>query len=222
VLPYAHDVSATIVLLTLAAVVAVVDWWAVDRGRRPIEFVAKPMTMSLLVLVAAVAGDVPGDVRVALVMGALFGLGGDIALLGTGEAAFMGGLGSFAVGHVAYAVAALLLSFDLAWALPGVVFIVCLLGVRFTTQTVPGAQRRGGSVLAGAVVFYAAVISAMVIAAWATGEWLAAVGAMLFAVSDWILGYQRFVSSFGRHGRLAVIVPYHVGQALLIMGLAGS
>ena len=60
----------------------------------------------------------------------------------------------------------------------------------------------------------------MVITAWATGEWLAAVGAMLFAVSDWVLGYQRFVRSFGRHGRIAVIVPYHVGQALLIMGLA--
>jgi len=42
---------------------------------------------------------------------------------------------------------------------------------------------------------------------------------MLFAVSDWLLGYQRFVRPLPA-GRLAVIVPYHVGQALLILGLA--
>lgn len=214
--------SATLVLLVVAAAAALVDWWAVDGGRRSIELVAKPLTMALLVGVAAVAGDPPGDVRVFLVVAAVFGLGGDVALLGEGEMPFMAGLGSFAVGHLAYAVAAILLAFDLAWAVPGIVFIAGLLGYRFISETLPGARRHGGPVLGGAVVFYAAVISAMVITAWATGEWLAAVGAMLFAVSDWILGYQRFVASFGRHGRLAVIVPYHVGQALLIMGLAGA
>ena len=73
--------------------------------------------------------------------------------------------------------------------------------------------------LAGAVVFYALVISAMVFTAWSSAAWLAAVGAMLFAVSDWVLGYQRFVGPLpGR--RLSVIMPYHVGQTLLIIGLA--
>ncbi len=75
--------------------------------------------------------------------------------------------------------------------------------------------------LAGAVVLYACVISAMVFTAWSAAAWLAAIGAMLFAISDWVLGYQRFVGPLpGR--RLSVIVPYHVGQALLIIGLANA
>ena len=209
-------------LLIAAAVAGAIDWWAVAQRCRAVELWAKPLTMALLVGVAAVAGDVAGEVRAALVVGAVFGLVGDTALLFDGEPAFMAGLGAFAVGHLAYSVAAVLLDFSVVWAVPGVVFIAGLLGYRFVAETLPGARAHGGPVLAGAVVFYACVISAMVVTAWATGEWLAAVGAMLFAVSDWVLGYQRFVRSFGRYGRLGVIVPYHVGQALLILGVAAS
>ena len=75
------------------------------------------------------------------------------------------------------------------------------------------------TVLAGAVVFYAAVISFMVVTSWGTAQWMAAVGASLFAISDWVLGYQRFVGPLPG-GRVSVHVPYHVGQALLILGLA--
>ena len=42
---------------------------------------------------------------------------------------------------------------------------------------------------------------------------------MSFAVSDWILGFDRFVRSL-RCAPLAVMVTYHVGQLLLILGLA--
>jgi hypothetical protein len=42
---------------------------------------------------------------------------------------------------------------------------------------------------------------------------------MCFAASDWVLGHQRFVGPLPG-GRLSVMVPYHVGQALLIVGLA--
>ena len=44
-------------------------------------------------------------------------------------------------------------------------------------------------------------------------------GAMLFALSDWVLGHQRFAGPLPG-GRLAVMIPYHVGQALLLAGLA--
>ncbi len=209
----------TAVVLISAAVVAMVDWWAVATDRREVERVAKPLTMALLVGLAATTGDAAGDVRAGLVIGACLGLVGDVALLGDGEAAFMSGLGAFALGHVSYSIAALLVGFEPGWAVPGLVFVTLLLGYRFVGRTLPGALRHGGSVLAGAVVFYALVISAMVITAWATTSWLAALGAMSFAISDWVLGYQRFVAPLpGR--RLSVIIPYHVGQAVLILGLA--
>jgi uncharacterized membrane protein YhhN len=205
--------------LIAAGVAALVDWWAVARGRRMVELWAKPLTMALLVGVAATAGDPDGGVRAWLVAGAVLGLVGDVALLGDGEAAFMVGLAAFAFGHLAYAIAAVLVGFDAAWALVGAAFMAVVLGFRFATRTVPGARRRGGPALAGAVEFYACVITAMVITAWGTTAVIAGLGAMAFAASDWVLGHERFVGPLPG-GRLSVIVPYHVGQALLIVGLA--
>ena len=49
-----------------------------------------------------------------------------------------------------------------------------------------------------------------------------AMGCLSFlAFSDWVLGHRRFVGPLPGGG-LAVIVPYHVGQALLIVGLAAG
>ena len=206
-------------LAVLAAIVAAVDWWAVAGDRRRVEVVAKPATMIALLAVLAALDDVPGPVRTWLIIGVVLGLVGDVALLGDGETAFMVGLGSFALGHLAYVGAALTVGFEPAWAIPGVVFGVGLLGYRFVPRTLPGAHSAGGRVLAGAVVFYALVITSMVVTAWATGAIVAAIGAMLFAVSDWVLGHRRFVGPLPG-GRLAVMGPYHVGQALLVVGLA--
>lgn len=208
-----------VVLLVAATAAALVDWWAVGTGRLAVERVAKPLTMSLLVGVAATWGDAPGDVRAWLVVGAVLGVVGDVALLDAGERAFLVGLSAFALGHLAYAVAAVLLGVEAAWMVPGVVAMVVLLGYRFLTRTVAGARRAGGNVLAGAVLVYAGVISVMALTAWGTGVVLAGIGATLFAVSDWVLGHRRFAGPLPG-GRLAVMVPYHVGQALLVLGLA--
>jgi uncharacterized membrane protein YhhN len=207
-----------VVLLVAAGAFALVDWWAVAGDRRAVEYWAKPLTMALLVGVAAMAGDVAGGVRAALVVGAVLGLVGDVMLMFDTESTFMAGLGAFAAGHLAYAVAAAGIGFDGRWAAIGIGFMVVLLLYRFATHTVPGARRHGGSTLANAVVFYACVITAMVVTAWGTTLWVAAVGACAFAASDWVLGHQRFAGPLPG-GRLSVIIPYHVGQALLIIGL---
>lgn len=206
-----------LVLLILAVVVVGVDWWAVGTERRSVEVVAKPLTMALLVALAALAGHAEPTVRWLVVLGALFGLLGDTALLGEGTSWFLRGLAAFAVGHILYTAAAIVVGIGtIAWI--GVAITVVLFGYRFTSRTVPGACRQGGVVMMSAVILYAAVIGAMVIASVGTGLWLAAIGAVLFAVSDWVLGHRQFVdpTSFDR---LAVMVPYHTGQALLILGL---
>lgn len=214
------------ILPAAAAAAALVDWWAVaapDASRRQVEVLAKPLTMALLVGVAAVAGEPDAGVRVALVVGAVLGLVGDVALLGDSESRFLVGLGAFALGHLAYGAAAVQVGFT-AWALVGAACMAALLGFRFVTRILPGARRMGGPVLAGAVVFYGTVISLMVITAWGMAgagdsAWLAGVGAILFAGSDWVLGHNRFAGPLPG-GRLAVMVPYHVGQALLVFGVA--
>jgi uncharacterized membrane protein YhhN len=205
-------------LLALFAVAVAADWFAVATSRRALEAVAKPLSTAVLVALAATTGAADGWTRALLVAAALFGLAGDIALLDDSDEAFMAGLGSFAIGHLAYVGAALTVGvgWSVLWAVP---FLVVLLGWRFAPETVPGARRAGGVVLAAAVVFYAAVISAMVVTATGTGELLAAIGAMLFAVSDWVLGYNRFVRPI-RGGHLIVHVAYFTGQVALILGLA--
>jgi uncharacterized membrane protein YhhN len=221
-------VSAAVVgLLIAAGVAAVSNWWAVSEPatahKHRVEQWAKPITMALLVAVAATAGSPDDGVRIALVIGAVLGLVGDVALLGDSEPRFMAGLGAFALGHLAYAVAAVQVDVT-GWALVGAAFMVALLAFRFVSRILPGARREGGGVMAGAVVFYGVVISLMVIAAWgmfatASPAWLAAVGAMLFAISDWVLGHRKFAGPLPV-GRLGVMVPYHLGQALLILGVA--
>ena len=165
-------------------------------------------------------GEPPGAVRVWLVLGASLGVVGDVVLMRDGERSFMVGLVSFAVGHVAYVVAATQIEVDVVAALPGLLASIGLIGYRFVPGAVRGAAAVGGTVVAGAVVGYAIVIGAMTTTAWATGSLVAGVGAVLFAFSDWVIGHERFIGPFPG-GRLSVMIPYHVGQALLLIGLAG-
>ncbi len=206
------------IVLGVAAVVAIIDWWAVARERLTIERWAKPTTMALLVVVAATYSEVSSDIRSWLVIGAVFGLIGDIALLNDGETAFMVGLGAFLIGHLAYVAAAIETGWSTRWALGGLVATAAIMGLVFIPRILPGAYRDGGRVLATAVVTYVAVIGAMVVTVSATAIGVAALGAILFALSDAVLGYQRFVGPLWG-SRLSVMIPYHLGQALLIVGL---
>ena len=148
-----------------AGVLAATNWWALVTHRPHVERLAKPGATALLVVVAATAGSPEPVVRVALVVAVLFGLVGDIALLGDSEARFMAGLGAFAVGHAAYVVAALGVGWSWRHALIAVPFMAVLLGWRFLPETAPGARRAGGTVLFVAVLGYAVIISAMVVTA---------------------------------------------------------
>ena len=98
----------------------------------------------MLVVVAATAGSPEPVVRVALVLAVLFGLLGDIALLGDSETRFMAGLGAFAVGHAAYVVAALGVGWSWPHALIAVPFMAVLLGWRFLPETAPAHAAPAG------------------------------------------------------------------------------
>ena len=69
------------------------------------------------------------------------------------------------------------------------------------------------------MLLYVAVFVVMVIRAGATGSPVALAGALLFFYSDAILASNRFVKPI-RFGRVVNLVPYHAGQALLVVSLA--
>jgi alkenylglycerophosphocholine/alkenylglycerophosphoethanolamine hydrolase len=175
--------------------------------------------MVMLVGVAAVAGPDVSGARWLVVVAAVFGVLGDAALLGSGTKWFIRGLLAFAIGHSFYVAAALVVGVGAnAWW--GAAFVSLLFAWRFLPRVVPAARKSGGTAMMVAVLFYATIIAAMVITATGTGRWLAAGGAALFALSDWVLGQRQFVGAHTFH-RLSVMVPYHVGQTMLIAGLLG-
>jgi uncharacterized membrane protein YhhN len=71
------------------------------------------------------------------------------------------------------------------------------------------------------VICYMGVISLMVGSALASGSWAARGGAVLFMISDTLLGWDRFVRPIS-WARPAIIVTYHLGQLGLAHALRGA
>lgn len=205
-------------LIVATLVVAAADWVAVATDRRSVEYALKPATMVVLIAAAIALADPANDAaRWILVVGLVCSLAGDVFLM-LDPKLFLAGLGAFLVGHVAYVVA--LAQFDLETA-PLVIggFVVVVAGSVIGRRIVDAAAERDERFRVP-VSAYVAVISAMVIAAFGTTIPAAIAGALLFYASDGILGWNRFVQPIPQ-GRLAIMIPYHLGQVGLVIALLG-
>ncbi len=204
----------------LPAVLALLDWYAVARGDRRLETWAKPATLAALLVAAVVLGATEDAAGRWLLVALAFGLLGDVALLGDSLGRFKAGVAAFLVGHLAY----LLCFATLGLPRPGwswAVVVVLLATVVATRDVAPATHRQGGASLSVPVVVYTLVIGAMLVCAWFTGEWLVALGATVFVVSDATLSVDRFVRPLP-HAHLVVMVTYHVGQALIVAGVLAA
>ena len=203
------------VLLAVAAVAAVANWVAVARRATPLEYVAKPLTLAALVGVALALDPQDGTVRTWFVAALVASLAGDVFLMLPRDL-FVAGLGAFLLGHLAYTGGLAAAGIDPPWlGLGAVAVAVAVAGIG--PPLVRGV-RRSSPELVVPVVAYVVVISAMVAAAIGTGDGVAAAGAVLFYASDTLIGLTRFVRAHPR-GDLAVMVTYHLGQALLTLSL---
>jgi uncharacterized membrane protein YhhN len=207
--------------MTAAAAVALVvfaalDWMAVYRRRTRLEWVAKPLVIVALGWLALTMGAADQDVGRFLLAALGFCLVGDLFLLGDTTVDFAGGLLSFLVAHLAYAVAFFTLGFEPWWALAGLL-IVMSLSLTSGRRIVRGAVRDGGGALGAGVTTYLVVVSLMVVTASGTARPLVLLGALLFLLSDTVLALDRFVGQRA-HARMLVIVTYHLGQVLIVVG----
>lgn len=214
-----------VLLLVLAAVLAVGDWAAVQQRLVHLEWLLKPAALAVLVA-AAVTADL-GDAKPWVVVALALGLIGDIALLvpagppgSAPRPAFLVGLGAFLLGHLAWIGA--FLTHDLHALAFGSGLLVAL-GVSGLTlgPVLVSARRSAGTPFAAVVAGYAVVLGAAAAFAAGTGAVATAVGGVLFLVSDATLARERFVRPVP-HGRLAVIVSYHLAQGLMLIGLVHS
>jgi uncharacterized membrane protein YhhN len=198
-----------------AVVFAVLDWVAVARNDKPLEYFAKPATMVALIVVALALDPTSSGRRGWFVAALLFSLAGDVFLMLPRDL-FVAGLAAFLVGHICYVVGFWL---DPPGALALVVSLVVVAVLVAPVATrIMGAVRRGEPELFGPVAAYIGVISVMLVSAIASGNATAAVGAALFTASDSMIAWNRFVQSF-RAAPVGIMVTYHAAQALLVLSL---
>jgi len=203
--------APTWLLLAAAGAVALADWVAVWRRPSRSETVLKPLTLVLLVAAAVSLDPTSGDQRAWFVVALALSLAGDVFLLPKPDL-FVLGLASFLLAHVAYVIGLWQLEPDSG---PQLLVVLALAPV---AVRVVGAVRRREPDLTVPVVVYIAVIAAMVASALRHAEAVGVAGALLFATSDSILALDRF----DRHRRwmpTAVMVTYHLAQALLVLSL---
>jgi uncharacterized membrane protein YhhN len=200
--------SAALVLLTLAGGAAIVDWVAVSRSHKPLEYVFKPATVVLLIGVALALDPHDATVRAWFVAALVFSLLGDVFLMlpgvsthrssrepapqaGSSSGLFLGGLAAFLAAHVAYAAGLVTDGVTAAGVFAGVAVVAVTMAVA-GWPIVRGARRAEPAMLKP-VVAYMVVISTMLAVAVGTGRAMAIAGAGLFYVSDALIGWSRFV-----------------------------
>ncbi|WP_417413036.1 lysoplasmalogenase family protein [Hoeflea sp.] len=174
--------------------------------------VAKTVAVGALAVLALQAGG-----PMLLVLALALSAAGDAFLAHEGDPAFLGGLGSFLLAHIAYAVLFIGAGPGLAAApLPGLAAVVVFALVMGTLMV------RNAGPLALPVAVYVLAIAVMGLGGVTLGG-LVLLGAALFMASDAILGSEKFLmsetSSVRRLTSPAVWVLYYAGQALITLGL---
>lgn len=210
-------------ILLVAFGCALVDWFAVARANKTLEYIFKPAPM--LVLIAATWLALPDTWNSWLaqffLLGFIFCLAGDVFLMLPNPRYFVFGLAAFLGGHLCYIIG---LNATLPPLQSTVLLIpIALILVWFLRNIVRALQTAGHHPLVVHVVIYGIAISLMLWSAWATlfrPEWdnaqraLVILGATLFFISDALLAWNRFVKTFAA-AKLGVIITYHLGQIAL-------
>lgn len=194
---------------------AVTDWRAVARAGRALEYAAKPAVMVGLIAVAVLIRPVSGTERGFFVVALTFGLVSDVFLM-LPQDLFLLGLVAALVEHLAYIGGFRARPFDTTLLIVGA--MVALVAVGFFLPPIYRSLRAQQPGLVRPVIFYVVVFVIMVGSAGGSGSLVALAGALLFFFSDAVLAWNRFVKPFAG-GRMANVVTYHAGQALLVLSL---
>lgn len=202
-------------LLAWTAAVGVVDWVSVARTIRWLEYVTKPGFMLGLILVALALHPVSQPERIFFIVALALGLISDVLLMLPADM-FLAGLVAALVEHLAYISGFRTRELHLAWLI--VAAVIALLSVALFLPPIYRAIQASHRRLVFPVLVYVIVFAVMVSSAGGSGSVVALAGGLLFFYSDAILAWNRFVTPLP-FGRVLNIVPYHVGQAVLVLSL---
>jgi uncharacterized membrane protein YhhN len=189
------------------------------RGPRRHVYIFKPLTTSLIILLALLsAPETPLPYKWFVVLGLIFSLGGDVFLM-LPQDRFVLGLLSFLIAHLWY-IAAFSLGVEQLLTSWGIIPLL-IYGLVMGVLLLPGVKPK----LRLPVTLYLLIILIM---AWrAVERWaqlgdansaFALAGALFFVVSDSVLALDRFRRPF-RSARAIVLSSYFLAQWLIALSI---
>ncbi len=188
-----------------------------------LHWICKPLASLCFVVAGGVLGGLSGHYALTIFAGLVLCLGGDVLLIPRKEWTFLAGLGSFLLGHLAFAAAFMhvAMGYEGFWNGAGIglgsAAAIAVPAMFFIFPHVPAPMRVP-------VIAYVAVIAFMV--GTATGAWwvgatpLLPIGAVMFLVSDLSVAIDRFVkeSTVNRLWGL----PLYFASVMVIASTAGA
>ena len=203
-------------VLTLAALAALLgaEWFDSRSGR----WVAKPVASAGFVGTALAVGAAASGYGRALLAALVLSFAGDLFLLSPGRAAFLGGLGAFLVGHLAFAVAFLVRGAGLGWSAVALVPLVAL-ALAVARWLLPRVDPGMRAPVTAYIVVIVCMVALAVGCAVRSGAPIVAVAAVLFFLSDLSVARDRFVAP-GFANRLWGLPVYYVAQLLFAWSAA--
>ncbi len=186
--------------------------------KRPaVVWIAKPVASVGFLIVAWEHGALSSTYGIVIFVGLALSVAGDILLIPKAQLAFLGGLGAFLLGHIAYAIAFAIGGSQSLWI---VLALLALLPVRLAVLRWLGPHLPDEMQLP--VQAYAGIITIML--AFAVGmipvpNLLAVAGALLFYISDLAVARGRFVKP-GFANLTWGLPTYYGGQVLIALSVA--
>lgn len=202
-------------LLSAAALLsAVIHLWAVYRGPRLLSYFAKPTTTTLILFLALSATpSVSPFYQMAIVVGLLFSLAGDIFLMLPADR-FIAGLVAFLLAHIVYSIAFGTQVHWPPWSPWGLGVVLYAALIYRLLQPKLGKLWPAALLYLVAITGMAWLSMAMFSQQGTTGALLAAAGAILFVISDSVLALNRFRGRFAS-ADLIVLSTYYLAQWLI-------
>jgi uncharacterized membrane protein YhhN len=210
----------------VALVIAIFNWIAVARNWKYIIYLTKPGVMVALLIWLWQNGGLSGHMR-WFAIGVLFSLIGDVFLILPREQ-FIAGLISFLLVQVSYTIGLNNTFPEVNIASLIIIILLIFIAYQIYRRITEGLDASSQSSLKLPIMAYMIAISMMVLSAFLTlvrPDWFAgqalmvSAGALLFFLSDTFLAWRKFIAPLS-YGNLLVIINYHLGQALILLGAA--
>jgi phosphoglycerol transferase MdoB-like AlkP superfamily enzyme len=204
--------------LVVAGLLAGTGWLASWRRWRVVVVIARPAAMASLAGVAMWMLDVDPAARAFVTAGVILGGVGDL-LLALPRHYFASGSSLFMAARVLYGAGFVAQGVDYGAAV--LVLTVALFSLLTVGRILMGQIRRLRPGMVPGAIAYMLVTAGVVGLGVATSDPTAGLAVVVLALSDVLLGWNRFVRALsGGHGSIHVVA--HTAQALLVMSLVGS